>query len=155
MINNDQAGEILSEMVEIARTFRIAGQHNRQRSLTGTRFGVLQYLRDCDARLSDVADRLSISASVASRAVDSLELDGLVHRGTDSRDARATSISITGKGRSELSGHESAVVGRFADALEDWSDADAGRAIEMLHRLNRNLGDVTEVRSDYDSETSI
>ena len=95
MIDYDDAGKILSEMVQISRTFRIAGQRSGEQSFSGTRFGFLQHLRTCDSRLGELAHRLLISAPVASRAVDSLEAEGMVERRPDPLDARASLISIT------------------------------------------------------------
>lgn len=142
MIDHNLAGAVLSEMVQIGRTFRVAGQHNREDSLVGTKFGVLQYLGDCDTRLSGLADRLSISMPVASRAVDSLEADGMVERRPDPEDARASVISITDFGRAKVAESENHVVGQFADALADWSPIDAEEAVRMIHRLNRHLAEV-------------
>lgn len=143
MIEYRDAGQILSEMVQISRTFRISGQRSRDKSLTGTSFGFLQHLRHCDARLSELAHQLLVSAPVASRTVDSLEADGMVQRRTDPDDARAFLISITDRGRAQLTDSESQVVRRFAQALTDWSPADAGQAIGILKRLNIHLGEVT------------
>ncbi|NVI91249.1 MarR family transcriptional regulator [Actinomadura sp. BRA 177] len=143
MIDDRHAGRILAEMVHIARTFQRAGQRSRERSLAGTEFGILQYLRESDARLGELAQGLQVSAAVTSRAVDSLEAEGLVERRPDPHDARAALISITAAGRTRLGERESEVVARFAEALGDWSAADAEQAIALLNRLNRHLGEVT------------
>ncbi len=140
MIDDRHAGRILAEMVHIARTFQRAGQRSRERSLGGTEFGILQYLRESDARLGELAQGLQVSAAVTSRAVDSLEAEGLVERRPDPHDARAALISITAAGRTRLGERESEVVARFAEALGDWSAADAEQAIALLNRLNRHLG---------------
>lgn len=131
-------------MVQISRTFRIAGQRSREQSYTGTKFGFLQFLRECDGRLGELAQRLSISAPVASRAVDSLEADGLVERRPDPQDRRAFLISITEGGRALLADSESQVVRSFAESLADWSPADAEQAINTLKRLNLHLREVTQ-----------
>lgn len=144
MIDYDDAGGILSEMVQISRTFRVAGHRNGEQSFTGTKFGFLQYLRHCDARLGELAHRLFVSAPVASRAIDSLEADGMVERRTDPLDARAFLISITERGRAKLTETESSTVHKFAEALADWSPDDAQRAISILQRLNGHLNEVTQ-----------
>lgn len=144
MIDYDAASEILSEMVQTARTFRVAGQHNKDQSLTGTKFGFLQQLRHGDARMSDLADLLFVSAPVASRAIDALAAEGLAERRTDPSDARASLISITDRGRVKLTEGESHAVHSFAAALSDWSPADAARAISMLNRLNSHLLEITQ-----------
>lgn len=144
MIGENDAARILSEMVQISRTFRTSGQRSREQSLTGTRFGFLQHLRHCDARLGELAHQLLVSAPVASRAVDSLEADGMVERRTDPQDARAFLISMTDRGRAKLAESESHAVRRFAEALADWSPAEAGQAISILERLNLHLSEVTQ-----------
>ncbi len=144
MIDRTQAQGILREMVRITRDFRIAGQRSRQRSLTGTTFGVLQQLRDGDARLGELAAQRMVSASVASRAVDSLELDGMVRRNPDPRDARAVLISITPQGWANVTERETYFVGLFADALSDWSAEDAQQAITIMAKLNTHLSDLIE-----------
>lgn len=144
MIDDKDAGRILSEMVQISRTFKSSGQRSRDQGLTGTSFGFMQYLRHCDARLGDLAHRLFVSAPVASRAIDSLEADGMVQRRTDPQDARAFLISITDRGRAKLTESEGQVVRRFAQALADWTPDDAGQAIGILKRLNAHLGEAIQ-----------
>ena len=143
MIDRSQAGHLLFEMVEIGRTFQVSAQRSRAGGLTGTKFGVLQQLRHGDARLGTIAEHLVISAPVASRAVDSLETEGLVERRRDPEDARASLISVTDSGRAYLAEREGYVVDNFAAALADWSAADAQQAIGVLRRLNEHLGEVT------------
>lgn len=152
MINDHKAGLILSEMVQTSRIFRMAGQHNKEQGFTGTKFGFLQYLRHRDVRLGELATQLFVSAPVASRAVDCLETDGLVERGTDPEDARAHLISITEKGRTQLADSEHLVVRQFAEALTDWSLNDAVEVISLLHRLNGHLSEVTWASEHHESK---
>ena len=153
MIDYTHASVILSEMVQIGRTFRVAGQRSSQRSLTGTKYGFLQHLSYCDARLTELAHRLLVSAPVASRAIDSLESDGLVERHADPEDGRASLISITDQGRAKLSESEGSAVDRFADALSKWSPEDAEQAISILQELNVHLIDVTEGTDSAGADT--
>ncbi len=143
MIDRRQAGQLLFEMVEISRTLHGAAKHGQAQSLTGTKFRVLQQLRNRDARLGALADQLHVSAPVASRAVDSLETEGLVGRRADPEDARASIISVTDRGRAYLTEREGSVVDMFGQALADWSRTDAQQAIVVLQRLNAHLGEVT------------
>lgn len=151
MVDYDGAGAILSEMVQIGRTFQVANQRSKEGNVTGTKFRFLQHLRHTDARLGELAQRHMVSASVASRAIDALEADKLVTRSVDPKDARALHISITEKGLATLTEGESHVVQRFAQALSDWSPADADNAVAILKRLNTHLAQVTaapEVHED-------
>lgn len=151
MVDYNDAGAILSEMVQIGRTFQVANQRSKEGSVTGTKFRFLQHLRQTDARLGELAQRHMVSASVASRAIDALEADAMVERNVDPNDARALHISITKKGLAKLTEGESQVVQRFAEALADWSPADADNAVAILKRLNTHLAQVTappETRED-------
>lgn len=143
MVDRDRAGKILVEMVTTLRMFRVLGQHQRQKSISGTKIGVLQHLKYTDARLGTLARQLSVSASVASRTVDSLELDGHVERRCDDDDARAYVISITDRGRENLAVRERYVAEKFADVLSDWTPEETDQAITVLQKLNLRLDDLT------------
>lgn len=73
------------------------------RGLNPTQAQVLVVLERADAglRLSDVADRLGVSAPTVSASVSALERKGLVQKRPASDDARAIDISLTRAGRSE------------------------------------------------------
>src|SRR5699024_7773012 len=122
-----------------------AGQHQGRHTISGTKVGVLHCLTGQDARLSDIAQQLAVSASVASRAVDSLECDGLVQRRTDQADGRASVVSLTEKGQSDLAERHRYVAERFASVLDGWTSADVEHALDVLRRLNGHLDELTEV----------
>ena len=126
-------------MVEIGRAFRAAGQRSRTYSLTGTQYAVLQQLRAGDARLTELASRLELSASVVSRTVQALEAGELVHARPDPTDARARSLTITDRGLGYLADREGAVVDLFARRLAGWSSEDADRTITTLATLREEL----------------
>lgn len=52
MVDRERAGELLLEMVRMARVFRVAGY--RYQNISGTKVGMLQRLKHCDARLGEV-----------------------------------------------------------------------------------------------------
>ncbi len=52
--------------------------------------------------MGDLADRLLVAPSVASRVVATLEQDGLVERHPDPADARACLLGLTDLGRDRL-----------------------------------------------------
>ncbi len=143
MAEHERAGRILVEMVTTLRVFRVLGQRQRDQSISGTKIGVLQHLKYADARLGELARRLSISASVTSRAVEALELDGLVARRADDDDARASVISITDRGRENLATRERYVAEKFAEVLSDWTPEETDQAISILQKLNVRLDDLT------------
>lgn len=141
MVGRERAGELLLEMVTMARAFRVAG--HRQQTISGTKIGVLQRLKHCDARLGELAQQLSISASVASRAVESLESNGLVERRTDDDDARAFLISLTDLGRATVAERERRIADKFAEVLDGWTPAQSDQALDVLQRLNTHLDELT------------
>ncbi|WP_315914729.1 MarR family transcriptional regulator [Arthrobacter sp. lap29] len=144
MIDHNEASAILSQMVAIGRTFRVAGQRGQAHELTGTKLGFLQQLRGRDVRLGELAHRLSVSAPVATRTVEALESAALVERRPDPQDARACLISMTERGRRQLEENETRAVNQFAHALADWSTSDAVQAIDILERLNGHLIEVLQ-----------
>lgn len=148
MVDRERAGEILGEIVNMVRVFRISGQG--ERTISGTKMGVLRHLKYCDARLGELAANLSVSASVASRVVDSLEHTGLVERGTDAEDARACVISITEQGRENLAERERYVAEVFAGALSEWSHDETQQAVDILHKLNGHLNELVETLETND-----
>lgn len=141
MVERERAGELLLEMVTMARVFRVSGQ--RQQTISGTKFGVLQRLKHCDARLGELAQQLSISASVASRTVETLENNGLVERRTDDDDARAFLISLTDHGRAIVAERERHIADKFAQSLADWTPEESDQALDVLRRLNTHLDELT------------
>ena len=145
MATRAQASEILVELVGTLRLFKVAGHYQGGgRTISGTKVGVLRYLKHGDARLSDLAQRLSISPSVASRAVDALQADGLVARRRDDADARASLVSITPAGVEDLAARERHIAEKFAAVLADWESADVDRALQTLRQLNIHLDELAQ-----------
>ena len=153
MIDRERAGRILLELVKGHRVFRTADQH-RQSTISGTKVGVLQALKDGDARLGELAKRLTVSASVASRTVDALESDGLVRRRPDDADARALVVSITDLGLANVTRRHRYIAEKFADVLSDWTPEEADDVIGLLDRLNTHLNQLTEALEADDRRTS-
>lgn len=152
-VDASAAGKILLEVVQTLRAFRSAGQHQGRHAISGTKVGVLHCLTRDDARLSDIARQLSISVSVASRAVDSLEHEGLVQRRGDSADGRAFLISLTEQGQADLSQRYRYVAERFASVLTDWTPEEATQVISTLQTLNTHLDQLTDVLTADERET--
>lgn len=145
MVDRSQAGEILVELVKTLRVFRVAGHHQGRRSISGTKIGVLQYLTHREARLGELAQRLSLSASVVSRAVDALESEGLVERRSDHADARAFLVSITDAGREDLAQRQRHIAEKFADVLTDWEPSRVAETLDLLRHLNIHLEELADL----------
>lgn len=145
MTQHNSASEILVELVRTLRLFRATGQHQGQQSISGTKVGVLRYLMHCDERSSEIAQRLFLSPSVVSRAVDALEADGLVARRRDPDDARASLISITDRGRADLGRRQQVIAERFAEILAEDTEHSATETLVLLRKLNDHLDELAAV----------
>lgn len=148
-VDAEDAGKVLLEVVHTLQAFRTAGKHRGKHSISGTKVGVLHCLSREDARLSEIAQRLSISMSVASRAVDSLEDSGLVERRRDPTDGRALEVILTEKGRIDLAQRHAYIAEKFVSVLTDWTQSDIEQTLAVLQRLNIGLDQLTdELKND-------
>jgi DNA-binding MarR family transcriptional regulator len=96
-------------------------------------------------RVSDVAQRLNVALSVASRQVTALERAGYVERDTDPEDGRAHRVSATTAGRAVLEESHRRMVHAFGRALEGWSAKEITALSESLERLREDVHrDVTD-----------
>ena len=96
------------------------------------------------ARVSDVAKRLNVDLSVASRQVAALCAAGYVQRRPDPEDRRAHRVSLTDAGQRVLGESHRRMVHAFGTVLEDWSPDDVMDLADKLQRL----------REDFESETA-
>jgi DNA-binding MarR family transcriptional regulator len=90
-------------------------------------------------RVSDVARRLNVDLSVASRQVAALTAAGYVQRERDPEDRRAQRVSITDAGNRVLSESHRRMVHAFSRALEDWSPDDLCALSGQLERLRHDV----------------
>jgi DNA-binding MarR family transcriptional regulator len=86
-------------------------------------------------RISDVADRLGVDLSVASRQIAALAAEGYVERRADDRDRRAHLVAVTRAGRRALRESHRRMVAAFTRVLEGWSDEDVNALTGGLERL--------------------
>jgi DNA-binding MarR family transcriptional regulator len=85
-------------------------------------------------RIGDVAERLSIDVSVASRQVAALEASGYLSREHEEHDRRARRVSVTETGRRVLRESHRRLVEAFSTAMTGWDDADV---VALAHGLDR------------------
>jgi DNA-binding MarR family transcriptional regulator len=90
-------------------------------------------------RVSDVAQRLNVALSVASRQLAALERAGYVERDTDPQDGRAHRVSISAAGRKVLEESHRRMVHAFSRALEGWSAEEIAALSESLERLREDV----------------
>jgi DNA-binding MarR family transcriptional regulator len=90
-------------------------------------------------RVSDVAHRLSVDLSVASRQLSALAKAGYVTSEADDEDGRAMLLTTTEAGQRALKESHRRMVHVFQRALADWSDADGTALAEGIARLRADF----------------
>jgi DNA-binding MarR family transcriptional regulator len=107
--------------------------------------------RDGPVRVSDVADRLGVDLSVASRQVASLVAAGYAERRPDDADRRAFRISATERGVAVLRESHRRMVQAFERPLAGWPEEDILALAAGLDRLRDDFAGPT---ADQKPETT-
>jgi DNA-binding MarR family transcriptional regulator len=98
--------------------------------------GILGVLdRESPQRVSTIARRAGMVATLASRELRTLEAAGLVERTVDGADGRAVAVSLSPAGREAYHRLRTASVAAAADALAGWSVADLTQLARLLGRM--------------------
>jgi len=90
-------------------------------------------------RIGDVAERLSIDVSVASRQVAALELAGYLRREPDEHDRRVRRVSVTEEGERVLAVLHHRLVEAFSTAMSTWEDDEVVALARGLDRLREDF----------------
>ena len=99
-------------------------------------YGVLFRLEEGGpARLSDLAQRLGLDLSTASRQVHHLEVAGLVRRAVVEEDRRAALLSVTGEGRELVERIRQAKRAVITEMLAGWTQDEREELARVLTRL--------------------
>jgi DNA-binding MarR family transcriptional regulator len=96
-------------------------------------------------RVSDVAHRLAVDLSVASRQVAALTKAGYAQRERDTADGRAQLVSSTKRGHQVLADCHRRMVAAFGAAVADWSLEDLVTLTELLGRLRADFDALHEI----------
>jgi DNA-binding MarR family transcriptional regulator len=104
---NDDEELVWRSLMRLVFTLRPALDEDLQRScgLSSTEYSVLMHLSespDRQLRMSELADRTSLSPSRISRVIDAMARAGLVERRAGAGDARNTFAALTRTGMSTL-----------------------------------------------------
>jgi DNA-binding MarR family transcriptional regulator len=94
-------------------------------------------------RVSDIADRLRVDLSVASRQVAVLETSGWVTRTPDPVDGRARRLETTEAGRAVLADTLARMADAYTGVLEGWSEDDLRALQATLIRLREDFARVS------------
>lgn len=91
------------------------------------------------ARPSELAERVQIDLSTASRQLAGLESSGWITRERDPDDRRAFLVRATEEGRRVLELNMAARRAMLRDLLDDWSEPERLEFARLLGRLNTTL----------------
>ncbi|MCA1951071.1 MAG: MarR family winged helix-turn-helix transcriptional regulator [Treponema sp.] len=105
---------------------------------------LLCLLKMGEAGLSDLSERLSISASSLCIMLGKLEEEGLVERHRSKQDRRQVRYSCTEKGRERLMAAEHAALEHLARHLERLSDEDKKRLLTAMSEMEAVLSSLSE-----------
>ena len=109
-------------------------------SLSDTNLGVLRLVqRQGPVAVSEVARRLEVDLSNASRQLRVLEDQGLVTRAADPDDRRVARVAVTVAGKRVLDRARAIALNDYAVALDDWSARDRAQLATLLDRFRTSL----------------
>jgi DNA-binding MarR family transcriptional regulator len=95
--------------------------------------------RHAPIAVSDLARRLGVDQSTASRQLRPLEEQRLVVRAVDAHDRRVAWLSLTAKGRRVLDRTTEVWLQDYDDALASWNADDRALLGDLLGRLRQDL----------------
>lgn len=128
---------LVEALEELSRAQReAAGRVARDMDLPRAGLGALHVLTRCGrVQLSDVAAKLRVDVSVASRQVSALVDAGLVRRTVDDDDRRARTLELTDAGRDFAEASFVRIDDLVAQSFADWTDQDLADAISRIRSV--------------------
>jgi DNA-binding MarR family transcriptional regulator len=135
--SSDDTRQILEGISAVTRKLsRASGGPDEGPPMTSTqRLALFETAVGGPLRLSELAERMGITAPTASRAVDGLVELGLLERLPDPADRRAVSIDVTGPGRARVEERIALAAVALEPAVAALSDQDRARLAALLARL--------------------
>ncbi|GGL04990.1 MarR family winged helix-turn-helix transcriptional regulator [Mangrovihabitans endophyticus] len=86
-------------------------------------------------RVGEIAERMKVVGPHITRQLHQLERRALVRRVTDPQDQRARLVELTAEGSGTVERYMQGVLGWFAEAIADWSEADRDEFGRLLGRF--------------------
>jgi DNA-binding MarR family transcriptional regulator len=145
MTNSLQITEALRQWVEATthRTMRDQTRYVKSLGFSMPQFFMLMqvyYKKQCG--ISDLSERLEITAAAASQAVEKLVQGGFLDRAEDPSDRRAKQVTLSAKG-SELIEKSIAERFRWVDKMVETLNADErGKVVETLKILTEKTKEI-------------
>jgi len=133
----DDTRKILEGISAVTRQLaRASGGPDEGPPMTSTqRLALFETAVGGPLRLSELAERMGITAPTASRAVDGLVKLGLLERLPDPADRRAVSIDVTAPGRARVEERMALAAAALEPAVAALSAQDRARLAALLARL--------------------
>ena len=133
----DDTRQILEGLSAVTRQLaRASGGPDDGPPMTSTqRLALFETAVGGPLRLSELAERMGITAPTASRAVDGLVELGLLERLPDPADRRAVSIDVTAPGRARVEERMALAAAALEPAVAALSAQDRARLAALLARL--------------------
>ena len=137
----DATRQILEGLSAVTRHLaRASGGPDDGPPMTSTqRLALFETVIGGPLRLSELAERMGITAPTASRAVDGLVDLGLLERLPDPADRRAVRIDVTEQGRLDVEARKARVAAALEPAVAALSAQDRARLTALLERLADEL----------------
>ncbi|MFD6178240.1 MULTISPECIES: MarR family winged helix-turn-helix transcriptional regulator [unclassified Isoptericola] len=131
------ARELVETLEELSRAQREAAMRvARDLDLPRAGLGALHMLTRCGrVQLTDVAAKLRVDVSVASRQVSALVDAGLVLRTVDDDDRRVRYLALTDAGRDFAEASFRRIDDLVSEAFSDWSDEDLAEATSRIRSV--------------------
>jgi DNA-binding MarR family transcriptional regulator len=128
---------LYSAMEELSRAQReSSAELARRLDWPRAGIGVFRLLAICGpVQLTDVAAKLRVDPSVASRQVAQLVDAGYVRRTVDTCDRRARLLELTDEGHTVIAQISQRFAALFGEVFEGWSDEDLTQAAEHIRRV--------------------
>ena len=138
------AGQLRLSVTRLARILR----RQDPATLSATLSSALATVHRCGPMtLGELAAKEHVTPPTITRAVDKLELLGLVTRAADGRDGRIVRVDVTAAGRESVAESQSRRTAWLVERLQDLPDSDLAclaAAAEVLTRLTEAaVADVT------------
>jgi DNA-binding MarR family transcriptional regulator len=133
----DETWQILEALSALTRELtRASGGPDDAPPMTSTqRLTLFEVAVRGPVRLSELADRMGITAPTASRAVDALVDHGLLERRPDPDDRRAVRIDLTRPGRTQVEERRARAASALEPIVSALSAKDRAQLAALLTRL--------------------
>jgi DNA-binding MarR family transcriptional regulator len=108
------------------------------------------YMLRCNGalRLSDLAAKMELDASTASRHVRALEQVGLIRRSADPDDGRAFRVELTEEGEREWHTSSKRRMELLSQAMDGWDDSDIETFAKLMTRFADGVNNIVDERAD-------